>query len=356
MKPVTEKDIQDYIEAGKLTLQPLEFRVVNVNNAQPNRDLWPDLMVETRWGKENFRFDVEVKRLATPKSLKQAIYSVQQVARTNGNYPMVVVPYLSPEKLKELEILCVSGIDLCGNGIIIIANKILVVRSGQPNRFPRSERIRNVYRGKNSLVARALLVKPVFDKVKDISMLTGVTMSTVSKALTQLEEDLVISRKNNRIKLLQGDILLDKLAANYEKPDMKVRYQAKSGMPADSLARLLKQAASQERLVISGVSSAEEYATFAQEKVLTVYTNVAPEILIAKSNANITKTDMFANLEIFQTDDLRVFFDPREKDGIPFASPVQTYLELISGDKRQQDAAEQVRRGILADIEKLNNE
>lgn len=64
----------------------------------------------------------------------------------------------------------------------------------------------------------------------------------------------------------------------------------------------------------------------------------------------VTETDRFANLEILRTSEARMYFDPRVEDGLPYASPIQAYLELAVGDKRQKDATEQVRRGILASL------
>ncbi|MCK4601324.1 MAG: hypothetical protein KAU28_02585, partial [Phycisphaerae bacterium] len=78
-----------------------------------------------------------------------------------------------------------------------------------------------------------------------------------------------------------------------------------------------------------------------------------PSRLLSAADLDVKETDRFANIEILRTDDARAFFDPRVKDGIPYASPIQTWLDLVSGDKRQKDAAKQVRRGILASLGKL---
>jgi hypothetical protein len=46
------------------------------------------------------------------------------------------------------------------------------------------------------------------------------------------------------------------------------------------------------------------------------------------------RTDRFPNLEVIQAEEQFVYFDSREKAGFRWASPVQTYLELASGDKK----------------------
>jgi len=47
------------------------------------------------------------------------------------------------------------------------------------------------------------------------------------------------------------------------------------------------------------------------------------------------------------TEDETVYFDARQEDNFWWASPVQVYLELMAGDKRDQESAEQLITLIL---------
>jgi len=60
------------------------------------------------------------------------------------------------------------------------------------------------------------------------------------------------------------------------------------------------------------------------------------------------ETGRFPNVEFLETDDPTVYFDRRESGSIPFISPLQAYLELAKGGKREQEAAEPLRADILA--------
>ena len=60
--------------------------------------------------------------------------------------------------------------------------------------------------------------------------------------------------------------------------------------------------------------------------------------------------DRFPNLEILETDDETVYFDARKDRNFWWASPVQVYLELMSGDKRDRETAEQVKSFIVNNI------
>ena len=123
-------------------------------------------------------------------------------------------------------------------------------------------------------------------------------------------------------------------------------------------ARRLAEAAAEagDKVVMTGGASVARYAVAAAEPMLSVYTTLSPAKLLDISGVEAEETSRFADLEIIQTDDARVFSDARNKDGVPFASPVQTYLELSAGDRRQKDAAEQVRRGILASLENVGED
>ena len=59
--------------------------------------------------------------------------------------------------------------------------------------------------------------------------------------------------------------------------------------------------------------------------------------------------DRFPNLELLETEDEPVYFDARQEDGFWWASPLQVYMELMAGDKRDQETAEQLKALILND-------
>jgi hypothetical protein len=350
-----ETDILERVRAGELSLPPAELRILDIEPAAGRSAA--DAIIEAIWESQSVRFLAQFSRLATPKALRQAIALVKNAASPPETYPMVVVPYLSTDKLDQLQVVGVSGVDLCGNGVLVVPGRMSIFRGGQPNRFPQSAKLRNVYRGKNSLVARAFLLQPGFAQVKEILELLSqrggsVAFSTVSKALKRLEEDLVVSRQGDGIRLLQADVLLDKLAANYEPPDIEERYRGKCDLPGKETIRKLSAAAiSQEnKVIMTGAASAEKYAAMAGEPLVSLYTSLPPTELLEKGGVAAKEIDRFANLEILRTTDARMFFDPRVEDGLSYASPIQTYLELAVGDKRQKDAAAQVRRGILASL------
>lgn len=291
-------------------------------------------------GKRAFTFRIEYRRVGTPQQIELALMQVRKSAREAGVLPLVVVPYLSEERLLGLEREGVSGLDLCGNAVLAVPGSLYVFRTGFPNRFKSSAPIKNVFKGASSLVARVFLLRREFASVgqigEEIAARGGeISPGTVSKALKELEAQLLVGRESGTIRLLQPERLLDRLEREFAEPKITGYFQGKAEVTFESL---------QSRgvpVVRTGVGSATRYAALAMENTLRVYTASLAGLL---EGLETTETNRFPNLEVLETSDQAAFFDAR--DG--FASPIQTYLEMRNGDERLRQSAGQVRERILA--------
>lgn len=351
----SEQEILDYIRAGKLKLPPLSIGIPNL----PFR-LQTVLSLEISWSNNRYNFVGEIRRYSSDRVIIQAASQVRSFALAQEVLPLIIVPWLSHDQLVLLEKQGVSGIDLCGNGVIVVPGQLLFFRSGQPNNFPSSRPIRRVYEGTTSLVARVFLLKPEYQSVSEILeeiILRGgsTTLPTISKALKQLEEDVVIEKSKKLIRLLQPEKLLDLLKANYAPPKPRARYCCKLATSKNkSIRKILQEAAEKEhiKLVLSGESSVNYYATMAREPIDTFYCTDFTTLNLVKSGAIVDDSSRFPNVELRKTDSEAVYFDRREQDGIIIASPIQTYLELATSEKRAQETAEIVREQILGALAK----
>ena len=97
------------------------------------------------------------------------------------------------------------------------------------------------------------------------------------------------------------------------------------------------------RIVATGTSSAEAYAVMAREPMLSFYCSDIDGIVQSLGD-DLRETDRFANVTLLESQDEFVYFDRRP--GLR-ASPIQSYMELLTGDKREQETAAQVRQWIL---------
>ena len=315
-------------------------------------------MIAVSWGNRKSRFAVECKALSTPKAFQDAIWRIQNVSLPSACLPLLVLPFLRESQLCELEQQGISGIDLCGNGFVIAPGRFAVFRTGAKNQFPTYAPIKNVYRKNTSMVARLLLAVPFFESVQDIGaavaardilarfwVKTPIRLGTVSKALKGLEGDLIVGREQG-VRLLQPEKLIDKLQQNYETPRTLGRTRLKIEGSRQTVIQVLRDGAQQTNLPImaTGLSSVSRYALMQREEIFSVYCPRSARLIDQLPGR---ADDRFPNLEIIQAAEQALYFNSKKEDGFLWASPVQTYLELMAGDKRDRETAEQVRATLL---------
>ena len=241
-------------------------------------------MVVLSWKDQEFRFGVEAKLKSTPKMIEAAIDQAGRGCQGQNLNPMILVPYLPQSQLEVLMMREVSGLDMCGNGVVTVPGQLLFYRTGFPNNYPHNAGIKNIYRKESSIVARVFLLRPSFQSLggvlEEINSRGGdVTLATVSKVCSGLDNDLVIERKrekgsrNQRLRLLQPDKLLDRLDTHYTPPEV-TKFLTGNWALTEELLREKLWAWSQEtreRVVLTGSSSISAYAVMVREPVQAFY-------------------------------------------------------------------------------------
>jgi hypothetical protein len=344
----TEQEFLTHLRRGEVTFPPLSL---TWEGSSP-KDI--DSVVRMAWLKKTFRFAAECKRLSNPKTVVEAAGQARERAKVAKLLPLVIVSFLDEQALDMLESQAVSGIDLCGNGVVIVPGKWYVRRTGNPNLFRQEGVIKNVYRKSSSVVARLFLARPEFSSVQEaleelVRRGGRVTLPTVSKVCKRLEDDLIIERKRaglTKLRLLQPEKLLDRLATNYSSPSVAKRLTGKlCGIELPEFRLRLREWAQETGNQVSqtGTSSVGAYAVMARDDAQEYYcTDVASAVRCLGERFQLT--ERFATVSLLETRDEEVCFDRRED---LTASPVQTFLELSSGDKRDQEIADQVRGVVL---------
>lgn len=309
---------------------------------------------------EKFLFLVEVKSKSTPQIVHNAIHQIKSCHEKKGDpemHPMIVVPYLSEERLHELEEAGVSGIDLCGNGVINVPNRLYIFRTGQENRYPESRPVSNPFQGKSAMVARVFFEELTFhsekSKFETLDALqqaivkggTKISLSQVSKAVSALEERRLIGSAGRAIYLLDPDRIMEKLAHNW-KPTTTGRVFLRLG--EQCLERLTALNRSPDlRWAITGASSVAHHTPFAQGGAIQV---AVPDVgkAMALLGGTIEPIPNFADVELLESDEPGFYFENDiDERGLRWASLLQTWIELKNGDARQQDAARSIYELII---------
>jgi hypothetical protein len=357
----TEKEMLDQLRSSKVSLPPLSLRFLEGDLAARG-NLRFDALIEVSWRGSIAKFAVECKSLSTPKAFQEGLNLLKTSSLPKGYAPLLFLPFLSERRLQVLEREGISGIDLCGNGVVVVPDMFAVFRSGEKNRFSSSAQIKNIYRKNSSMVGRVFLVCSAYDTVQEICAKINrrnplvnrwdkkpMSLSTVSKSLKTLEEDLIVER-TGVIRLLQPDKLLEKLSENYVTPKIRERVRLKFNEESETLRKMLLNQ-SQELslpLVATGTSSVGLFAVMQRGDLLSVY---CPRVEILLERLSGSRSDRFPNLDLIETEDETVYFDARQEGNFRWASPVQVYLELMAGDKRDQETAEQVKSYIIKNLE-----
>jgi hypothetical protein len=356
-----KREMIEKLRRGEVLLLPLSFRLLECESeVGENRRL--DALVEASWQESTAKFAVECKALSTPKAFQDGLSLLKTLPLPEGYGPFLFLPFLSERQLQELEREGVSGVDLCGNGVAIVPGKLTVYRSGNQNLFSSSAPIKNIYRKNSSMVGRVFLRRPGYPSVQEVSeevnrrnpLVSGrrkkpMSLSTVSKALKTLEQDLIIARKDT-IRLLQPEKLLEKLSVNYVPPNIRERVRLKLPEEGGTIQELLMRSSQDLELplVATGASSVNQYAVMQRGELLSVY---CPRIEALLERLQGATEDRFPDLELMETEDETVYFDARQTRDFWWASPVQVYLELMAGDKRDRETAEQVMSLLLRDLQ-----
>jgi len=332
------------------------MRLKSLGNVFVDIDQVMDVTIAATLEDESFQFATEVKSKSTPQIVRHAI---RQAATYVGN-PLVLVPYLSPASLEELEQAGVSGVDLCGNGLVNIPGRVFILRTGNKNLYPDSRTVSNPFRGKSAMVARALIgqrfrgqgktTEPEFRSLGQLRSAiqesgTKISLSQVSKAVSAFEDEDLVGSRGRSIFLRDPEGLLQQLAAAW-KPKIKQRFAARLRESMKALPKL-------ERIDVSwcitGASSASHYTPFADGGPVQVAVSDLGRVeeslpLEEEPIAN------FADIELMETDEPGYFFQTTFEKGIRRASMLQTWIELANGDSRQKDAAREIYKSMLENL------
>ncbi|MBX3380606.1 MAG: hypothetical protein KF805_10970 [Phycisphaeraceae bacterium] len=333
----------------------IDFRIRDLEPRAETRG--PDYLIRVRWQDSQFDFAAEAKTDNTPRVVDDAVRLARRWSARSGNLPMVIVPYLGEKRIDRLEQELVSGIDLCGNGIIVVPGKMLLRATGKPNRFPERRSENFAYKGKASLVPRVFFRRQSFQSVNEVlaeirQAGAEISLPTVSKSLAALASDLMIEREDGRISLLMAEALLGRLAEYYTPPQMRRTMRVKFAGTEQQVAERVGDAAGL-RLVRAGASSIEKYTAGLRADYPVFYTNDMERL--ARAIGDLwTPTDRFFDATIMETPDDFAFFDARQKPGgLPEAPALEVFLQLASGHERRDLAlAEDVRKRILNDLAK----
>lgn len=329
------------------TLEP------NLSESDARKNRRPDLAINFAWQDKELKFLADVRRQSSPKALTEAIRQIRllvkervEISPRTKYFPLLIVPYLNPDAIDRLIAADVSGIDLSGNGVVIVPGEWFVYRTGSKNAYPSTVPIKNVFRGTSSLVARALLMRPCFSSVNEVyeeikARGGAITLPTVSKALKALQEELLVGREKD-IRLLDAKRLLEALEKNYRRPFTTRRLRGRFTDKQANLARMVANA-TETNIPLVAVDPTRYAVMPTGDQMIQFYTRSIDSVM---HGVRLTETNRFPDIELCETEEPTVYFARRWEDDLYWTSPLEVYLLLATGGKREHETAEQMRDDI----------
>lgn len=356
---VTEREVERLLRENSLEFAPLELTIAW---RTPGESAGFDGVLRVQWtgGDLVTSFSVQLKTKWSSLSLQQLMAQAKSSAMASKPRPLVVLPYLSKRHLEQLKEHGLSGLDLSGNCLLLDPPRLFVLRTGAKSRFPARSTAPSVYlsRHLSSIVPRMLLLQHFFPSVQSVLDACHARMMrladedqplalpTVSKALSQLEQDLALYRKGNSVTLSDPIRILDGLTRSFSDPSTTRTFLGKTPLALEDCWLRLRQSRDRIKLVATGRGSASHYTGLLGPQRLQLYVN---DLNLVKQTLLAEETVAFPNVELHETQDETVYFDARERDGALWASPIQTYLELSRATARERDVAEKLRARVLDD-------
>lgn len=348
-----KKDIIEELRTAGTRYSPLV--IVSIREGIVGSDAVIEFRIEHG---PSFLASAEVMPAATPKAVcerSEQIPDAPSEAAGSVPVPLIIAPYIPAKQADVLAWAGLSWLDLSGNMVIRVGNRIYIERTGRPNRFPDTSPIKKVFEGTASLVARALLLEPkgfasLSQMVEFIESCGGaITLSTVSKVLKSLEEELLVSKSRRSISVSEPGQLLDRLAEGYRASQSGLRMTthrfAMEGREA-MLARLGSELGS--TYIFCGFYAAQ-LKGLAAGGGISMYvsdTNRFRKVVQSLGPA-VYPDEEFGNLRVIATRSRLPWFDAETRDEGRVVDNLQLYLEMMIDTPRGPKIAETLRRHIL---------
>ena len=296
-------------------------------------------------------FFVEIKSGSNSAQITSAIQSLKnsQIQSRGSLIPLIVVPFMGNVGRKLCEDSGVSWVDLSGNADISSPNLRILI-GGHPNLYKSLGRPSGPFAPKSARIARWLLINVGKSMTqRELSFSTKVDEGHTSRIISRLEDEGLISRKNDgSIAVSDPDLLLDSWREKY---DFKKNRIIKGYIAARSSNEILEKISDlllEEDIkhAATGLSGAWLYSKFANFRIVTFYIDRQLSKELTRS-FGFRDEERGANVWFVLPKDEGVFHGSKKVENVNCAHPVQVYLDLFGHPERAKEAADNLRKTFL---------
>jgi hypothetical protein len=356
----------DVIEALRNQLPVKDLPGVSIREVKEQPEQPFDISFELRSGANRVQVLGEIKSAFSPRLLEEIAPWILRLKSFRDDVAIAVIaPVLSPQAQAFCTQNAIDFMDLAGNISINVPGKFTLQRLGLRSRdvetpVSESERSINVFSGRSSRILRVLLEKPKTWGITEISRELAaeserfrqllpntridfeISLGSVSKAISSLEDQLLVRRRGADIVVPEPSRLLEQWAEKYkERYRWRLRRSFQTSNPfgrdLQSVTTGLKQMASGP-YAFSGAIAASMEAPFVDIEVMDIFLmseDGDAKLRNLKSQPTVGPTLRF----IYPYDD-GVFMYSKRVDEAVVVSSVQAYLDLYARGGRDLKQAE----------------
>ena len=307
------------------------------------RDSRCDLIAKFSFKGLRFNLIIEAVSISSLPVFQNKINRLKSSTIKDSEVPVLVAPYIGPQKQDLCRDNGICFMDLSGN-IFISYQSFYIEKTGFPNIFPEKRQQRGPFSDKASLILREFLKNG--DRlwgIREIAQKTGLNPGYVSRMGKSLEESGYLVRIDRKLKIQSRQELLDDWVRAYDlkknelKPFFVMASSVKSIIQRLSAMRIPKDI----RYALSVQAGASLVAPHAVFKEVHMYLENSQGIDFFENELELTETDQGSNLVLMLPYYKHsVFYDSREINGLPVVSDIQLYLDLYKYPVRGQEQAE----------------
>jgi hypothetical protein len=356
-----ERDLIEKLQESLPRLLPLDGLKFRFLQGAPADHANPfDLLVGVSNRDLGFRMVIEVAASGSLPDLPKKIGRLKAAAAgMDQAVPVLVAPYLSPERQEICRKEGIGFIDLSGNAYLKFG-ALYIERIGFPNRYPVKRQGRSPFSDKASLILRALLKER--DRlwgIREMAQEIGLDPGFVSRMAKEIEGRGYAARVSSKLRLRSLDGILDDWVRSYSlKKNRLSGYFCMAANVEDVLDRLRRlEIPGRVRYALSVQAGASLVAPFASFKEVHLYAMGAEEVEFFEKGLNLNPAERGANL-ILMKPHYRdsVLFGSRIVAGLRVVSDIQLYLDLHGYPLRGLEQAEHLlRRRIKPELGDLDD-
>ncbi|MDR6759737.1 hypothetical protein J2Y48_005055 [Mycoplana sp. BE70] len=312
-----------------------------------------DILAEVTIKERKHRLVCEVKGNGQPRFVRAGILHVRSAAAQFDPpaTPIFIAPYLSP----EAQALCleegVGYLDLVGNARIVFGT-VYIERQFDAKPPAVQRGLKSVFKPKSAQILRTLLRDPDQAwRVVDLADASDVSLGLVSNVRSELVDREWAEINHDGIRLVRPDALLDAWRDVYEAPagERSTYYTTLHGKAFEDAARnAMNFDPARRRAACASFSAANWLAPYGRVSTQYFYADTSAAARL-RTTLKLSPADSGANVVITIPKEQGIFRDTVDcAQGIVCTSPVQTYLDLSVAGERGAEAADHLRKELLA--------